>query len=181
MESTIHTLLKLYEQKRAEYQALVNPKKKSGIKEFFRTKSNLSASELLDKEFEFQQELSRDQQLIDGLKGLKKDKAKWDGSVGFLKSRSEDLSCKIDLKNYLHTFFAFLLAVLVIMAEKFGPQNWIIAIMVGIFICIIFKDRSELRRELLSTKEFSNFIESNKDKIEELDTPNRESSQTYWS
>lgn len=116
-----------------------------------------------------------------GLKGLKKDKTRWNDSILFLKNRSEQLSSRIDLLNYFHTLLAFLLAIVVIMAEKFGPQNWIVVVMVGIFICWAFKSRSELRLELLSSKEFSNFIESNKDKIEELDTTIRESNQIYWS
>lgn len=175
---TIYTLLKFYENKRAEHYALVNPGQKSGIREIFRSKSEPSESELFDREFALQQNLSSDQQLLNALQFLRKDQATWNNSVLLLKNRSEQLSSRIDYLNYLHTFLAFFLAIVIVMSNWLGPQNWIMMILVGIVICMVFKDRAELRIKLLRIKEFANFIESNKDKLEELDTSTKELDQT---
>lgn len=166
MEIAILKILEAYKQKRGKHLDTIYREEEWSIRHAFRKKLRPSETSFIEKELVFQQDISTDIAIENELNKLRGNAVDWKNSLLLLKNKSERLSSQIDYLNYFHTFLAFALTIFVLLSDKAGPQNWLLVAIVCFFICKVFSDRSNLRRELTIYKELTNLIESNKEKLQ---------------
>lgn len=165
MEQTIYKIIEIYKKKRDQHLEKIYKEKEWSVWHAFRNRIKPSEESFIEKELTFQSELSADIGIEHALKNLRGEPLDWVRALLLLKNKSERLGFQIDYLNYFHTFLAFVFAILVLLADKVKPNNWILAVLTGVFICKVFVDRSNLRRELVIYKEVINLIEANKENL----------------
>lgn len=163
MEDSIFKIVETYKQERSKHLNKIYRELEWSFAHALRRKLKPSEEHFIEMEIKFQRFLLEEISMRTDLLGLRGTAVDWKNSLPLLKNKAERLSFQIDYLNYFHTFLAFALTIFILLSDKLDPQNWLLVLVICIFICKVFSDRSNLRRELTIYREVTNLIEANRD------------------
>lgn len=159
MKEIFDELITRYEAQRGDFVEETLPKQ-SWWREILKLSSTPKAEEHIEKELDFYRAFEAELDAIPKIRKKTVELSQWDEIVHFLKVHNERLSSQIDNSTTITTTFVFLGSILLLMATKIGPGNYIAFVVIAIVTLQIFMQRIRKRHELSRNKEILIIIEN---------------------
>lgn len=168
-----------YDEKRREFISSLYPDS-PWHRELLKSARLPGAVEIIDKEQAFYAQMLEDMIDLRDFRCIETAKEDWLTIVAALKNHNERFSEHLENWGALAAFFAFISAVIAILAREFSPQNWIVFGLIFWATIQLYPQRIAVRNDVTRNKEIINIIEANIHKLsrKHVGYPQKEESLT---